>query len=135
MKPPFNADAAEEYFTGLLVSYLNTANDIFLRDNEGRGIADQTYSAEYQKFIGMQIALREVLDYFGKYDLGEPAVDMEPVRHGEWIDVNITALLPGVPWVCRCSLCGCPQDYKHTYCPNCGAKMDKNRKVNAIAKA
>ena len=23
-----------------------------------------------------------------------------------------------------CSLCGCPQDYKHNYCPNCGALMD-----------
>jgi rRNA maturation endonuclease Nob1 len=27
-------------------------------------------------------------------------------------------------WKYRCDKCGCPQDYKHNFCPNCGAKMD-----------
>lgn len=53
-----------------------------------------------------------------------PAADVAPVRHGRWNDINPTVLNPGVNWVCRCSLCGCPQDYKHNYCPNCGALMD-----------
>ena len=53
-----------------------------------------------------------------------PAADVVPVRHGRWNDINPTVLNPGVNWVCRCSLCGCPQDYKHNYCPNCGALMD-----------
>lgn len=67
----FNPDAAEEYFSMLLTSYRDTANDIFRRDNEGRHASEQHYSAEYQKYVGMQIAMREVLEYFGKYDLGE----------------------------------------------------------------
>ncbi|MBQ3557849.1 MAG: hypothetical protein IJA11_08670 [Oscillospiraceae bacterium] len=66
----FNPDAAEEYFSMLLTSYQDTGNDIFRRDNEGRHASEQHYSAEYQKYIGMQIAMREVLKYFGKYDLG-----------------------------------------------------------------
>lgn len=49
--------------------------------------------------------------------------DVAPVKHGRWNDINPTVLNPGVNWICRCSLCGCPQDYKHNYCPNCGALM------------
>lgn len=70
-RPLFNADAAEEYFSDLLVFYRKTANDIFKRDNEGRSASNHIYSAEYQKWLGMQVAMREVLEYFGKYDLGE----------------------------------------------------------------
>lgn len=70
-KPTFNADAAEEYFSDLLTCYRKTANDIFRRDNEGRHASNQTYSAEYQKYVGMQIAIREVLEYFSKYELGD----------------------------------------------------------------
>lgn len=70
-KPAFNADAAEEYFSDLLVYYRNTANDIFRRDNEGRHASGYIYSAEYQKYVGMQIAMREVLEYFSKYDLAD----------------------------------------------------------------
>lgn len=68
-KPTFNADAAEEYFSDLLVYYRNTANDIFNRDNDGRHASNHIHSAEYQKYVGMQIAMREVLEYFSKYDL------------------------------------------------------------------
>ena len=68
-KPLFNADAAEEYFSDLLAFYRKTANDIFSRDNDGRDISNQVYSAEYQKWLGMQIAMREVLEYFSKFEL------------------------------------------------------------------
>ena len=70
-KPTFNADAAEEYFSDLLVYYRNTANDIFRRGNDGRHASEHIYSAEYQKYVGMQIAMREVLEYFSKYDLAD----------------------------------------------------------------
>lgn len=73
-KPLFSADAAEEYFFTLLTYYRNTGNDIFKRDNEGRHVSDQIYSAEYQKFLGMQIAMREVLEYFAKFELGDTAI-------------------------------------------------------------
>ena len=81
-KPLFSADAAEEYFSTLLTYYRNTANDIFKRDNEGRHVSDQIYSAEYQKYLGMQIAMREVLEYFGKFELGDTALRQQE-RFGE----------------------------------------------------
>lgn len=68
-KPLFDADASEEYFVDLLVYYRNVANDIFERDNKGRHASEQIYSAEYQKFVGMQSAMKEVLDYFSKFEL------------------------------------------------------------------
>ena len=46
---------------------------------------------------------------------------MEKVWRGEWNNINPAVLKPGVSWVCRCAKCGCPQDYKHNFCPNCGA--------------
>lgn len=46
-----------------------------------------------------------------------PAADMEPVRHGKWIKVY---------GLVACSVCkkNPPRTY-HNFCPNCGAKMDK----------
>ena len=49
-------------------------------------------------------------------------VDVSPVRHGHWNAINQIAT--GLPWKYRCNDCGCPQEYTHNYCPNCGAKMD-----------
>ena len=89
-KPVFSPDAAEEYFSMLLTSYRDTANDIFRRDNEGRHASEQHYSAEYQKYVGMQIAMREVLEYFGKFDLGD------------WISVKDKLPEPGVNVLARC---------------------------------
>ena len=48
---------------------------------------------------------------------------VEKVWRGEWNSINPAVLKPGVSWVCRCAKCGCPQDYKHNFCPNCGAAM------------
>jgi len=49
-----------------------------------------------------------------------PTVDAVEVVHGRWIELPS---LIGLPWKVQCDQCGCPQDYKHNYCPNCGAKM------------
>ena len=46
---------------------------------------------------------------------------VEKVWRGEWNNINPAVLKPGVSWVCRCAKCGCPQDYKHNFCPACGA--------------
>lgn len=50
-----------------------------------------------------------------------PAADVEPVRHGYW---QIGYFHDRV-----CSCCTHPDndldDYSHPYCPNCGARMDK----------
>ena len=90
-KPLFSADAAEEYFSTLLTYYRNTGNDIFKRDNEGRHVSDQIYSAEYQKYLGMQIAMREVLEYFAKFELGDTAIRQQDAADkdvGKWISVK-----------------------------------------------
>ena len=53
-----------------------------------------------------------------------PAIEAEPVRHGEWIDITHDHA-----WA-KCSECGyCWKRemivyLKIAYCPNCGAKMD-----------
>ena len=47
-----------------------------------------------------------------------PASDVEPVKHGHWIECNY-----GLTF--ECSECKYPTEYNLTdYCPNCGAKMD-----------
>lgn len=70
-KPPFSASRAEEYFFMLRDSFRDEKERIFKHDNEGRHPFDQLYSAEYQKALGKELALREVLDYFSKYDFPE----------------------------------------------------------------
>ena len=59
---------------------------------------------------------------------GMKAADVAPVRHGRWI-------LDEKRYVIYCSECGEVSGYslnlrdvreENHYCPNCGAKMDKN---------
>ena len=55
-----------------------------------------------------------------------PAVEVEPVRHGHWIDEEIPLPLSDGSKKCvRCSECGTHWEYKFNYCPNCGVKMDE----------
>ena len=63
---------------------------------------------------GLDRAQRAILD--------APAADVAPVVHGHWNAINQIAT--GLPWKYRCNDCGCPQEYTHNYCPNCGARMD-----------
>ena len=67
-RPKFDPDAAEEYFTALCTYYRDEKNRLFKQDNEGRHPSEYIYSAEGQKLLGMELAMREVLDYFSKYD-------------------------------------------------------------------
>ena len=46
-----------------------------------------------------------------------PAADVEPIRHGHWCNIGSLS--------CRCSECGCKSSQETAYCPNCGARMDK----------
>lgn len=47
---------------------------------------------------------------------------LEERKHGYWVEIVRLKVNPS--WVVRCSLCGCPQDYKHNFCPHCGARME-----------
>ena len=60
----------------------------------------------------------------------EPTADVQEVRHGKWIYDG-----SDIGWAnYKCSSCGecfvlesgTPQENEYNYCPNCGAKMDKN---------
>ncbi len=55
-----------------------------------------------------------------------PMVEAEPVRHGRWIfnpkdAIEMMFTLP------KCSECGASSADGGNYCPNCGAKMDKEK--------
>lgn len=54
-----------------------------------------------------------------------PTVDAEPVRHGQWEYVDYGGF---GNW--HCSHCReiCITNGDYDYCPNCGAKMDAERK-------
>lgn len=52
-----------------------------------------------------------------------PAADVAEVRHGRWVNTK-----KEVEQICKCSECGYPISYfwsRTPYCPNCGARMDK----------
>ena len=54
---------------------------------------------------------------------GKPTADVVEVRHGRWEMVPYNGV-----YDIRCSSCGyCPgiRFYSSNYCPNCGARMDK----------
>lgn len=57
-----------------------------------------------------------------------PAVDAAPVARGEWkTEVRGRPDNGGTYGISKCSICGFEQSCaaKGNYCPNCGAKMDK----------
>lgn len=49
----------------------------------------------------------------------------EPVRHGKWGALTLTNTNNGTYTMNRCSECGLTIIDKYNYCPNCGARMDK----------
>lgn len=54
-----------------------------------------------------------------------PTIDAVPIRHGQW-ETNSDK-----PDTLICSVCKCGFDMwkhdPHNFCPNCGAKMDKEK--------
>lgn len=71
-------------------------------------------------------------DIVSKAVLETPAADVEPVRHGEWLEETEYYADDysecNVRKVYACSLCGRTEKRKEPYC-HCGAKMDGG-KVN-----
>lgn len=56
-----------------------------------------------------------------------PAADVQPVKHGRWINHRINdekSLLHGAIKDTTCSECGKSTPYKTDYCMHCGARMD-----------
>lgn len=56
-----------------------------------------------------------------------PAADVEPIRHGRWVEINTGNpqwVQFGVPQN-KCSECSSEFMNKTPFCPHCGAKMDE----------
>ena len=54
-----------------------------------------------------------------------PTIEAEPVKHGKWKYYNYSDINnPYVGWY-ECTACKQHEHIKHKFCPNCGAKMDK----------
>ena len=71
-----------------------------------------------------------------EFEVTEPATDVEPVRHGEWLrtDDDWSSLV-----TIQCSACGgewcfeVDEDVQllgYNYCPGCGCKMDLEDETN-----
>lgn len=57
------------------------------------------------------------------------AADVQPVKHGRWIDIYEWAKMhdstpSGICTYYWCSECQKEQEKKSNFCPNCGARMD-----------
>ena len=52
-----------------------------------------------------------------------PVADVVPVRHSAWKEV-----LAGMDYEYECTRCKACVEREYPYCPNCGAKMDGERK-------
>ena len=80
-----------------------------LRDDCGR----------YQDMWHYAEALNQIIELL--------STDVEPVRHGHWIEDEIQI---HVEKTYHCSECDClawSEDEKTRYCPTCGARMDDDK--------
>lgn len=68
---------------------------------------------------------QDIADWQEKCIKEAPAVDAEPVRHGEWSNYRINGYDGLHPvYETQCSLCGGYARFTYRYCPHCGARMD-----------
>lgn len=70
-----------------------------------------------------------------EFEITEPRTDVEPVRYGKWIGIDSSfwkpthsSDIPVFRKTYRCSECRRRTAIAENYCPNCGAKMDKEEK-------
>ncbi len=58
-----------------------------------------------------------------------PTIEAEPIRYGEWTRKTDTRFGPKLNDIIICSECkiafSTEDMFRRSYCPNCGAKMDK----------
>ncbi len=80
------------------------------------------------KYITLDDAIRIVTKWSGVSELQIegltklPAADVAPVIHAHWI--NLGKYSDGYNW--RCSSCKRESVMAINFCPNCGARMDKD---------
>ena len=72
----------------------------------------------YEPYADMKVPVNALLEQIKDTS----TTDVEPVRHGRWLDKTQE---PGWP-VAECSVCGSHSGmFWMRRCPNCGAKMDE----------
>ena len=78
---------------------------------------------------GIIDSVNPIIGGFLQYILNLPTIDAVEVKHGEWIEVHDWLQIPQEEsGTYRCSACGQVMKYPWNYCPNCGAKMDGERR-------
>lgn len=94
---------------------MNNLNDLISRDAAIKWFFRPYSNEESYSNLDIERALKAI-----------PAVDAAPVVHGRWIFHEENG--PMDAWL-TCSVCGKENGIHegNYYCPNCGAKMDKEK--------
>ena len=84
----------------------------------------ELFDEEHEEYYKKKISIEDMIaTYTTEMEL--PTVDAEPVRHGKWMRTEDEC----GDFLCwTCSECGEQYVMPHhraSYCPNCGARMDK----------
>ena len=88
-------------------------------DESLKHIFPRRTESDYQKGIAVGMTMAKVAIN------EQPTIDAEPVRHGKWIKHKD---YPGLAYLC--SECGRFTTERSHYCPDCGAKMDGERRTD-----
>lgn len=84
-----------------------------------------TDNIDRKKYAGLECAIAQCKK--------APTADVVEVRHGHWISQEEAVQLDRYDLAYTCSVCGhcdwdCTESENFNYCPNCGAKMDGERR-------
>ena len=78
------------------------------------------FEKEYKQSTYPYFHMDEIADEIIK----APTVDAVEVVHGRWISIGANRYTR----ISQCSNCCAKYDFMSNYCPNCGAKMDGERR-------
>lgn len=88
--------------------------------------AEQSIGIRKWQYKAIQWTLQALIKQLNNGTI--PVIEAEPVRHGRWVPVPSSDTVMGRAYTC--SECEKMRfgSFKPNYCPNCGAKMDKEDK-------
>jgi len=85
----------------------------------------ELFDEEHEEYYKKKISIEDMITTYTT-EIELPTVDAVPVKHGKWI-YHIDDLFPSESTQ-ECSVCHeheCITLCHENYCPNCGARMDK----------